>query len=386
MIPTGGPRPPAATRPPVWLEALLEAHPPGASDRQRAFLTEGGPGSLVLFGAGYQGELTLSDLRAMGLDGSVRCFLDNEASKWGRTLGGLPICAPNLLDTLPKDTRILITSGAYAPIRSQLAEAGFSSGVRILDLSALRNGLFDRDLLVRAAPTLERLHAMLGDAFSRKVLEGVIAYRLTADITHVEAVCEPLQYFPDGVVKLGPKEVFIDGGAFDGDTVRTFLAACGGAFETIHAFEPDPRNAARLRDWIAGHPDRARIHAHAEALYSHPTELRFEEGPSMSSRIDAVGGTCIQATSLDACLQGAPATFIKFDLEGAERAALKGAEATIRTWRPKLAISAYHLADDLWELPAMIAELTPGYRYFLRHYSFLSFETVFYAIPEEQCP
>lgn len=386
MIPTGGSRPPAATRPPTWLGVLLEAHPAGASDRLRTFLTEGGPGSLILFGAGYQGELTLSDLRAMGLDGSVRCFLDNETSKWGRSLGGLPVCSPKLLDTLPKDTRILITSGAYAPIRAQLADAGFTAGVRIFDLSALRNGLFDRELLVRSAPALERLYAMLGDAFSRKVLEGVIAYRLTADIAHVEAVCEPLQYFPEGVVKLSGKEVFIDGGAFDGDTIRTFLAACGGAFEAIHAFEPDPRNAARLRAWIADQPQRDRIHAHAEALYSHPTELRFEEGPSMSSRIDDVGGTRIRATSLDACLQGGPATFIKYDLEGAERAALKGAESTIRTWRPKLAISVYHLADDLWELPAMAAELTPGYRYFLRHYSFLSFETVFYAIPDAQRP
>jgi hypothetical protein len=105
----------------------------------------------------------------------------------------------------------------------------------------------------------------------------------------------------------------------------------------------------------------------------------------MSSHIDAVGGSRIQATSLDDCLQGASATFIKYDLEGAERAALLGAAATIRQWRPKLAISVYHLADDLWELPALIKDMTPGYRYFLRHYSFLSFETVFYAIPEEQC-
>lgn len=386
MIPPRGSRPLRDTDSPSCMEALFQRHPQGVAADLKAYLTEGGPGSLILFGAGYQGELTLSDLQAMGVADSVRCFLDNQPSKWGQALGGIPICSPDLLRDLPKDARILIASGAYVPIRAQLAEAGFVSGVRIMDASALRNGLFDRNLLVGALDALDRLHDSLADDLSRGVLKGVVTFRLTGDISHVEGVCEPLQYFPEQVVRLGPQEVFVDGGAFDGDTVRTFLAACGGEFDTIHAFEPDPRNFHRLKVWIEDQPAKARIHAHPEALYSHQTKLRFNEGPSMSSHIDAVGGSRIQATSLDECLQGAPATFIKYDLEGAERAALSGAATTIRRWRPKLAISVYHLADDLWELPALIKDMTPGYRYFLRHYSFLSFETVFYAIPEEQCP
>jgi len=385
MIPLRGSAPRQGSDSPTWTEALLQQHPHRVSDDLRAYLAQGGPGSLILFGAGYQGELTLSDLQAMGLAGSVRCFLDNQASKWGQTVGGIPICSPDMLEDLPKDTRILIASGAYKPIRAQLAAAGFTSGVRVLDASALRNGLFERDRIAGARDALDRLHESLADDLSREVLKGVVTFRLTGDISHVEGVCEPLQYFPEQVVRLSPREVFIDGGAFDGDTVRTFLAACGGEFDTIHAFEPDPRNFQRLKGWIEGQSAKARIHAHPEALYSHRTELRFNEGPSMSSHIDAIGGSRIQATSLDECLQGAPATFIKYDLEGAEREALSGAESTIRRWRPKLAISVYHLADDLWELPALIADMTPGYRYFLRHYSFLSFETVFYAIPEENC-
>lgn len=386
MIPTGDLRPPPENDRPSWMEALLRAHGGNVPATMEAFLTDGGPGSLILFGAGYQGELTLSDLQAMGLAGSVRCFLDNQPAKWGQSVGGLPVCAPDLLNDLPKDSKILVTSGAYAPIRAQLLEAGFESGVRILDTSALKNGLFDRDRLVSAQDALNRLHDALGDAVSRDVLKGVVTFRLTGDIAHVEAVCEPLQYFPEEIIRLGPREVFVDGGAFDGDTVRTFLAACEGSFQAIHAFEPDPRNFQKLRSWVDSHPQKDRIHPHAAALYSHRTELSFSEGPSMSSRIDHIGGTRIQATSLDECLQGAPATFIKYDLEGAERPALQGAESTIRRFRPKLAISVYHLADDLWDLPSVIAGMTPGYKYFLRHYSFLSFETVFYAVPVEPHP
>lgn len=385
MKPTGTSCPPRGQDPASWLDALLDRYAIDVPKTMEAFLTQGGPGSLIIFGAGYQGELTLSDLQAMGLAGSVRCFMDNQASKWGQRVGGFPICSPELLKSLPKDTRILIASGAYKPIREQLSQAGFTEAVRVLDTSALRNGLFRRETILQNREVLERLGNRLGDERSKDVLASILAFRLTGDITHVERVREPLHYFPEEVFRLDPDEIFIDGGAFDGDTIRAFLDACGGQFKTIHAFEPDPRNFARLQTWLQNHPLNARIHPHPQALYSGTTELRFDQGPSMSSRIDAVGSIRIQTASLDEFLNGEAATFIKYDLEGAELEALQGAQATIRQWRPKLAISVYHQSQDLWEIPDLIAELTPDYRYFLRHYSFLSFETVLYAIPQEQC-
>jgi FkbM family methyltransferase len=385
MPPSGPPSPRQESSGP-WLERLFRAHPGDAAREQEDFLRDGGPGSLVLFGAGYQGELTLADLRALGLGAQVRLFLDNQPAKWGRDLDGVPVRSPALLQELPRDTRILVTSGAYEAICVQLAGQGFQENVRVMDVSALRQGLFDRPRLSEAGNALARLHDLLGDDRSREVLEGVVGFRLTGDIAQAERICEPMQYFPEDLFRLGPDETFIDGGAFDGDTVRAFLAVTGGRFRKVHAFEPDPRNFARLQDWVREHPDRDRILARPEALYSRAAELRFNEGPSMSSRIEPEGGIRIQAVALDAYLAGAPATFLKYDLEGAEREALAGAAETIRRWRPKLAISVYHMPGDLWDLPLLIQSLTPGYRYHLRHYSFLSFETVFYAVPETQAP
>jgi len=43
--------------------------------------------------------------------------------------------------------------------------------------------------------------------------------------------------------------------------------------------------------------------------------------------------------------------FIKMDIEGSERNALKGARETLQRWHPRLAISSYHLKGD----PAAIA-------------------------------
>lgn len=54
---------------------------------------------------------------------------------------------------------------------------------------------------------------------------------------------------------------------------------------------------------------------------------------------------------------------------------------TIKKYKPAMAISAYHKQDDLIRLPALIKELFPDYKLYLRQYKHVPFETVLYAIP-----
>lgn len=72
--------------------------------------------------------------------------------------------------------------------------------------------------------------------------------------------------------------------------------------------------------------------------------------------------------------------YIKMDVEGSEMAALEGASQTIRDLKPKLAISAYHKPEDLWEIPEKILSLNPGYRLFFDHHSPTQWESVYYAL------
>ena len=53
--------------------------------------------------------------------------------------------------------------------------------------------------------------------------------------------------------------------------------------------------------------------------------------------------------------------FIKADIEGAEREFLKGAEFTIKKYRPRLAICTYHLPDDPEVIENLITSFVPEY-------------------------
>lgn len=68
------------------------------------------------------------------------------------------------------------------------------------------------------------------------------------------------------------------------------------------------------------------------------------------------------------------------DIEGSELMALKGAEQTIRRFKPKLAICVYHRVEDLITIPQYIKSLNPDYNLYFRKYWPNAVDAVLYAI------
>ncbi len=216
----------------------------------------------------------------------------------------------------------------------------------------------------------------LADTPSLKTLDGVLLHRLTWDLSLLDAVSRPEKavYFEDDVMPLTPDEVFVDGGAYDGDTVRQFLAASGGHYREIHAFELDPVNAAVLADRTH---DVARLTTYPVGLWSARAQLALDSGDN-GSRVSAEGDRRVDLVALDDLDITAP-TLIKLDVEGAEIEVLRGAAKLIAKHKPRLAICAYHKADDLVTLFDAVRAIRDDYQFHLRHYSPIVFDTVIYA-------
>jgi hypothetical protein len=70
------------------------------------------------------------------------------------------------------------------------------------------------------------------------------------------------------------------------------------------------------------------------------------------------------------------------DIEGAELAALQGAEESIRKYRPKLAISLYHAPEDFDSIPRYLTGLHLDYAFYLGHHTIYQNETVLYCVPK----
>jgi len=78
--------------------------------------------------------------------------------------------------------------------------------------------------------------------------------------------------------------------------------------------------------------------------------------------------------------------FVKMDVEGAELKVLKGAEKTIRRFRPKLAIALYHRIDDFITIPRYVKSLALDYEFHLDHFTIHEEETVLFASRKDRAP
>jgi FkbM family methyltransferase len=164
-----------------------------------------------------------------------------------------------------------------------------------------------------------------------------------------------------------PGDIVVDVGAHVGTFADRALRR--GARKVI-ALEPDPLNRECLTRNFATEIAELRMVIVPQGAWSTNGQLTLHQGThnsGMSSIIHDDGGATfqIEVTTIDEIVQrlGLPhVDFIKMDIEGAEREALKGAADTLRKFRPRMMLDAYHLPDDPVVLPQVIRTANPAYR------------------------
>lgn len=185
------------------------------------------------------------------------------------------------------------------------------------------------------------------------------------------------QYFPEDVIQLTEKEVFVDCGAYTGDTLENFLNRVKG-YEKYYALEPDSRRFPKLRTQM----NSEKILHVPVGAWDKKDKLYFSTD-NECGEIDSNSktGSYIEVDAIDRLIpKDDEVTFIKMDIEGAELQALYGAKETIKRDRPKLAICVYHKREDLITIPQYIKNIVPEYKFYLRaHFPYAS-EVVLYGI------
>ncbi|WP_246105634.1 FkbM family methyltransferase [Sporomusa termitida] len=195
---------------------------------------------------------------------------------------------------------------------------------------------------------------------------------------------DQIQYFDFPYLEHAEHEVFVDGGCLDGNTSLDFIqwskSASANKNIGIILFEPNqyqvPVCETALRN--TGVPFKIIQKALSDCVET----LKFNSAESdpKTASISNDGDIVIETVRMDDVLKDERITFIKLDIEGAELRALRGMKKIISNQKPKLAISVYHKPEDIWEIPLMICEVNENYKFYLRHYSWNTAETVLYAI------
>lgn len=222
----------------------------------------------------------------------------------------------------------------------------------------------------------------LADEVSKEILNELIWAKLNVCGKKILSLADNRQYFNElTFMHDSSKEVFVDCGAFDGDTIRKYLTFTSGVYKKIFAFEPNEENEKKLRKNVG---KLFNVEIINKGTWNEDAVLKFEENGSASQIIDAGSDVTVDVTTIDKIVGKEKVTFIKMDVEGSELESLEGAAGTIKRNMPKLAICCYHKKDDILNLYHYIKNFNNEesvYKFYLRHHSNSVYETVLYAIP-----
>lgn len=171
-------------------------------------------------------------------------------------------------------------------------------------------------------------------------------------------------------------DIVFDVGAHFG--IFSYYAITQGASE-VHAFEPNPYAFEVLKKNAKLWSDKTKLHQLALSDRNGEADLfitsnKFDPGTTILTHRE---GTVLEKKNYTKKVKVTTITlddfvdkyninrvdFIKIDAEGAERAILRGGKKTIREFKPKLAISAYHHPEDKERISKLVLSFRDDYKF-----------------------
>ena len=226
----------------------------------------------------------------------------------------------------------------------------------------------DSAWLTKYAGRLQNVYDRLADDESRCVFANVLNYKLSGKPQYLWQCETDRREDLRQLFSFADDESYLDLGAYDGDTVREFLALTGGKYARITAVEADRRNYRKLCAKTEGLANLRTVEA---AVWDEDTVLEFSDSGGRQSTLINAHKRQVQALKMDSLLGGEPVTYIKMDVEGAEKQALLGLKEHILRNKPKMFIAAYHYDNDFFKLPELIWQLRPDYKIYLRKHPYV---------------
>lgn len=319
---------------------------------------------IVLYGMGNGADRVLDELAKRGIEAAGVFASDGFVR--GHSFRGFPVTTYAAAKERFGEMIVLVCFGSSLPdVMQRIRAIDAEQELYMPDLPVCGGELFDHAMAEEHAEELAFIRSRLADEASVRCFDETVAYKLSGKISHLSA-CEttPDEAY-ENILKLTDGEIYLDLGAYNGDTVAEFLAHVRD-YRGIIALEPDPKNYKKL---IRNTEHLSKIKCINAGIYSEPCDISFAAHAGRNSAVGA-GGRITHMESVDSLLGGEAVSYIKMDVEGQEQNAIRGAAETIRRHKPKMLISCYHRSEDLFTLPQEVFKLRDDYKIYMRHYPY----------------
>ncbi len=215
----------------------------------------------------------------------------------------------------------------------------------------------------------EQSYGLFDDDLSRDCFAAYLNSRSNEDYRYIlPCYREKVSYFRNPFFELKDHEVYLDVGAFDGDTIREFLSADWNEkkWEKIIAIEPEALSRNKLERYVNS-LSLDNIVTYSNGCWDKEDTLLFNISDESSSIDDH--GVKLEVKRIDEQFINDGVTLIKINYLNGVVETLKGAEKVLKMNKPNLAITVGFDEWGIIHIPQIIKKINPSYKLGLRYAS-----------------
>lgn len=230
---------------------------------------------------------------------------------------------------------------------------------------------------------------VLEDEKSVNSLFAFLNTKITGDISYILDVFErPMTFFDNDLFCASENEVYMDIGAYDGDTIKIFLDASNGKYKKIIALEPDLKNYEKLSNFVKNNKMNDVVLT-TKGAWNTSTVLKFYEGNEQISSVVVDDRNIINNNNsvvkievgrLDEMFGNENVTMMKINYLDGVIEALEGAKNIIIKERPKIVSTVGFNVTNILKIVEYLHSLKLDYKFYLRFNSAMTSRLVLYTI------
>lgn len=262
---------------------------------------------------------------------------------------------------------VIVTFGTQIPeVIDNIKGIAERHRVLVPCVPVIGNEIYSEAFIEKNEERINLAYKLLADEKSRSVFKNYINFEYSGSPGYLFAAESAEDEAFSCCIPLSDNEVYVDIGAYRGDTADKFVKLTGGKYKKIIAAEPDSKSFKKLCENCA---ELKNFEAVNKAVTGYDGFVGFS---SLAGRQSAVGGEnkteCVCLGTL--CGENTP-SYVKIDSEGCEYEILDGARDILKKYRPKLNVAAYHKSADIFELIILIKTINPEYTVHVRHHPYI---------------
>lgn len=270
----------------------------------------------------------------------------------------------------------------------------------------VESGLLPELELQAHTSELIEAYGLLQDDESRNIFLDTLNWKLTGNMLPLNKYSlgyEAYSFFDEALIHTSEQSVYVDVGAYTGDTIACFLMFSRGKFKKIIGVEADHGNYSALSQMVR-FSRIEHIETYNLGLWSQEEERVFYTNsanetihfgsPNLFQSVDMVADNyslelmknkltedVLQLKTLDGLLKNEVPTIIKVNALAADREIILGGKHILEQYKPALMLEFGVTKRDVFEMIPLIKQINSAYRFYMRRKRvFEDIKTVLYCV------